>query len=132
MFKVFVYGTLKPEEKNYPRYCQGKTIAEKPCWTKGELFALSVGYPAMTKGDDRVYGYLLTFASDAELINLDFLEGYTGIANSQKNKYDRLWITVYDRDDDSVVDECWAYFKTPSQIDRLNHQYLPNGHWTNQ
>jgi len=26
--KVFVYGTLKPGEQNYPAYCEGKAIAE--------------------------------------------------------------------------------------------------------
>ena len=129
MFKVFVYGTLKPQEKYYPRYCQGKTTAEIPCWTKGKLFALPVGYPAMTKGNDRVYGYLLTFANDVDLVHLDYLEGYTGVANSNKNEYDRLWIDVYD-DQNIKLDECWAYFMTEDKIKKKQGTYLPNGYWT--
>lgn len=128
MLKVFVYGTLKPQEKYYSRYCQGKTLHEVYGWTKGKLFNLPLGYPAMTSGDDRVYGYLLSFASEQELIHLDELEGYTGISNSPLNEYDRLKITVYNPDN-LPLDEAWAYFMTEKKVKQLNGIYLPSGWW---
>ena len=129
MLKVFVYGTLKPQEANYQDYCQGKTIAEKKCWTRGKLFALSLGYPGMTYGEDKVYGYLLTFASESELIHLDSLEGYTGVKDSPENRYDRSMVKVYDQDN-SPFDRAWAYFMTERTIKDANGIYLPSGNWT--
>lgn len=128
MLKVFVYGTLKPKEKYYSLYCQGKTIAEVYCWTRGQLFNLPLGYPAMISGDDRVYGYLLSFTSEDILIHLDELEGYTGILNSPLNEYDRLKINVYNPDN-SALDEAWAYFMTKKKVQTLNGIYIPSGWW---
>ena len=39
--KVFVYGTLKPGECNYLRYCEGKVVDACPAIARGELFALA-------------------------------------------------------------------------------------------
>lgn len=52
--RVFVYGTLKPGEANYKRYCAGKVIDVKIALVQGKLFALPMGYPAMTLGDRQV------------------------------------------------------------------------------
>lgn len=128
MIKVFVYGTLKPNGKYYPIYCQGKTLKETKCWAKGKLFDLPLGYPAMTQGDNRVFGYLLSFTSDYDLDNLDKLEGYSGIPNSPLNEYDRLSIIVYD-EDNKPLDEAWAYIMTEEKVKALNGVYLPSGEW---
>jgi gamma-glutamylcyclotransferase (GGCT)/AIG2-like uncharacterized protein YtfP len=128
MLKVFVYGTLKPKGKYYSLYCQGKTISEIYGWTKGKLFSLPLGYPAMIPGNDRVYGYLLSFASETELINLDRLEGYTGERNSPSNEYDRFKITVYSPDN-LLLDQAWAYFMTPKKVQELNGIYIASGWW---
>ena len=128
MEKVFVYGTLKPGFKYYPIYCQGKTLAEVKCWTKGKLFALPFGYPAMTQGKEIVYGYLLSFASINDVLNLDRLEGYTGKINSPLNEYDRFKIIVYDMAN-LPLDEAWAYFMTEKRVHDLNGIHLPSGWW---
>ncbi|MTF39404.1 gamma-glutamylcyclotransferase family protein [Cyanobacterium aponinum] len=128
MLKVFVYGTLKPSGKYYKIYCQGKTINEVKCWTKGKLYDLPLGYPAMTEGEEKVYGYLLSFASFKHLSNLDKLEGYTGIDNSPLNEYERRKITVYN-DDNQPIDEAWCYFMNDSAIASLNGVFLPSGWW---
>jgi gamma-glutamylcyclotransferase (GGCT)/AIG2-like uncharacterized protein YtfP len=47
MISVFVYGTLKPNEANYQKYCAGKVIREIKAFTWGQLFHLSLGYPAI-------------------------------------------------------------------------------------
>lgn len=126
--KVFVYGTLKPNGKYYPFYCEGKTIKEEQCWTKGKLFALPVGYPAMIEGNEHIKGFLLTFASSSELTNLDKLEGYSGIENSINNEYERKKILVYDQLN-QPLDYAWAYFMTKEKINLLKGIYLPSGEW---
>ena len=60
--RVFVYGTLKPDEANYQKYCAGKVLNTTSAIALGELFALPMGFPAMTLGDRPVYGYLLSFS----------------------------------------------------------------------
>uniref|UniRef100_A0ACD5GUF5 Gamma-glutamylcyclotransferase family protein n=1 Tax=Desertifilum tharense IPPAS B-1220 TaxID=1781255 RepID=A0ACD5GUF5_9CYAN len=75
--RVFVYGTLKPGEYNYQRYCQGKTIAEQSAIALGELFTLPVGYPALIPGEQPVRGFVLTFNDPQILADLDRLEGYS-------------------------------------------------------
>ncbi|MGI0480866.1 gamma-glutamylcyclotransferase family protein [Geminocystis sp. CENA526] len=128
IIKVFVYGTLKPRGKYYKIFCEGKTIEEQECWTKGSLFALPVGYPAMIEGNDQVYGYVLSFASFKDLENLDKLEGYSGIPNSPLNEYDRAKIIVYNQAN-QAIDEVWSYFMTEEKVKTLNGVYLPSGMW---
>ena len=58
MLKVFVYGTLKPGQVNFARYCGGdRMLATLPAQVHGKLFELSLGYPAMTLGDTWVKGF---------------------------------------------------------------------------
>jgi gamma-glutamylcyclotransferase (GGCT)/AIG2-like uncharacterized protein YtfP len=134
MIKVFVYGTLKPDGKYYPIHCLGKTFQEIKCWTMGRLYALPLGYPAMILGtsgsDDRVYGYLLSFASEKDLANLDKLEGYSGISNSTLNEYERTKIIVYN-EANQAIEGVWTYFMTPEKVKALKGVYLPCGQWQN-
>ncbi len=77
MFKVFVYGTLKPREINYSYYCQGKVIEEIRAFISGQLYHLPVfGYPAAIPGEGKIEGFLLTFADNRFLADLDELEDY--------------------------------------------------------
>ncbi len=126
--KVFVYGTLKPNGKYYPSYCQGKTIKEEKCWTNGKLYALSLGYPAMIEGNEQVYGFLLTFASVKELNNLDKLEGYSESRNTSKNEYERKRVLVYDQFNEPLA-MAWAYLMTLEKVNNLQGIYLPSGCW---
>jgi gamma-glutamylcyclotransferase (GGCT)/AIG2-like uncharacterized protein YtfP len=80
--------------------------------------------------DDRVYGYLLTFASPKDLDNLDELEGYSGISHSPLNEYDRAKIIVYDQAN-QAIDKVWTYFMTPEKVKSLKGVYLPCGQWQN-
>ena len=57
LLRVFVYGTLKPGEANYEFYCGSEVVETKKAWTRGELYTLPQGYPAMTTGNDKVYGF---------------------------------------------------------------------------
>ncbi|MDB9315329.1 gamma-glutamylcyclotransferase [Spirulina sp. CS-785/01] len=74
VLSVFVYGTLKPGERNYPRYCAGKVVQQQPAFTWGTLYHLSLGYPGMTEGEEKVQGTLLTFSDERVLADLDSLQ----------------------------------------------------------
>jgi gamma-glutamylcyclotransferase (GGCT)/AIG2-like uncharacterized protein YtfP len=126
--RVFVYGTLKPNGQYYPLYCQGKTSKEQKGWTRGKLFALSVGYPAMIEGNDQVYGFLLTFTCLGELDNLDQLEGYVKGRNPSENEYQRKQVIVYD-ELNQPLNNAWAYFMTLEKVKSLAGVYLPSGWW---
>ena len=56
--QVFVYGTLKPGEVNYQLYCAESVVEFFPAVAKGLLYKLPIGYPAMTRGDRNVLGFV--------------------------------------------------------------------------
>ncbi|MBE9043118.1 gamma-glutamylcyclotransferase [Pleurocapsales cyanobacterium LEGE 10410] len=127
--RVFVYGTLKPGEANYQRYCQNKVLSEIPAYTLGDLYALPVGYPAMTQGSDRVRGVLLTFDDPNILKSLDRLEGYRERRVADLNEYYRLLVSVY-RLDRQPLGKAWAYFMTPAKVGQLGGIKVTSGFWT--
>ncbi|MCS6815597.1 MAG: gamma-glutamylcyclotransferase, partial [Cyanobacteria bacterium] len=98
MIRVFVYGTLKPGERYYPHYCADKVIAVRPAIAYGNLYALPMGYPAMTIGHRSVQGYVLTFADESIFNALDELEGYNASAPAADNEYDRCLIEAFTPD----------------------------------
>jgi len=77
---VFVYGTLRPGQKNYPRYLQGRTLREYPATIHGRLyFVADGGYPYLKPGEGTVTGELLELnpaSYDETLYELDLLEEY--------------------------------------------------------
>lgn len=130
--KVFVYGTLKPGERNYPYYCEGKVVQTISAYTYGKLFDFpTFGYPAMTRGNDKVKGVLLTFTDDSVLTQLDELEGYyTGRSPSQ-NEYERQNMTVYTLGGESLG-QAWVYIMTPEKVKQFGGVFLSSGWWTQQ
>ena len=126
---VFVYGTLKPNEANYAEYCAGKAITQQQAIAYGELFALPMGYPAMTIGNAQVHGYLLSFPDASILESLDQLEDYQGDRASHENLYDRRLIEVFDLQGVSLG-IAWAYFMELTQVTKLGGIALHDGLWT--
>lgn len=129
MLKVFVYGTLKPGECNYARFCEGKVTSSQKCWTKGQLFLLPVGYPAMITGNDKVQGFLLTFSDESILNKLDRLEGYNPQQSPEMNIYQRQKTIVYDELSDEVLGHIWAYFMTEERVKNSHGVLIPSGCW---
>jgi gamma-glutamylcyclotransferase (GGCT)/AIG2-like uncharacterized protein YtfP len=131
--KVFVYGTLKPQEANYQTYCEGKVIESIEVYTFGRLFHLpSLGYPAMTwedNHDNTVRGYLLTFSNSEVIHDLDKLETYSPHRLPEANEYQRQLITVYTLDREPL-EKVWAYFMTGTKIVQLRGVPVPSGWWT--
>ena len=73
---VFVYGTLRPGGYYHRRLVEGHPVVTTSAWVRGQLYALSPGYPGMTPGERRVEGEVLSFDDDGLLAALDRLEGY--------------------------------------------------------
>lgn len=126
--KVFVYGTLKPGESNYLRYCEGKVVDACPAIARGQLFALPVGYPAMVAGEGIVCGFLLCFANAAILDDLDRLEDYNPLREPTENEYQRQEIEICDRHF-KPLGTAWAYCMVPDRVRALGGIWLPDGTW---
>lgn len=129
MIKVFVYGTLKPGEANYKRYCADKVVDAKRAYAYGKLFALPMGYPAMTMGSRPVHGYLLFFADSEVLSQLDELEGYQQTKLNVDNLYNRQQIEIYEPQGRSL-DNAWVYLMTQEQVYQLGGIYQEYGWWS--
>lgn len=126
---VFVYGTLKPGEANYRNYCHGRVKSQLSVYTFGNLYALSVGYPAMTTGENKVKGVLLTFDDSGILPSLDQLEGYQEKRAANLNEYYRNLTPIYCLND-QFIGEAWAYFMTPARVKKLKGTLIVSGCWT--
>ncbi len=125
--QVFVYGSLKPGEIHYPRYCQGKTIREIKVYTFGQLYYLkALGYPAMTPGTDKVHGYLLGFSDPAHLEKIDQLEDYDAGRAQKENEYQRELVEVY-LSWDQAPEKAWAYLMKPEKIQLYQGVVIKSG-----
>lgn len=77
---VFVYGTLRPGEENYPTHLNGRTEQILPATIRGRLFYVADGgYPYLEPGEGIVRGELVYLDPDRyeqTLRRLDELEEY--------------------------------------------------------
>lgn len=126
---VFVYGTLKPGEVNYQRYCVGKVVEVKRAIAYGQLFDLSLGYPAMTIGESPVQGFVLTFADSAMLSILDEVEEYDPHRRPEENEYYRQQIETYSPTG-QALGIAWVYLMTTVQVQHWQGVLLSSGWWT--
>ncbi|MEH1944704.1 MAG: gamma-glutamylcyclotransferase [Nostoc sp.] len=129
LVRVFVYGTLKPGEANYKRYCAGKVVDVKLAFVQGKLFSLPMGYPVMTLGDSQVRGYLLSFANSRILNELDVLENYQSTRQTPENLYNRQIIEVYEPQSLSLG-WAWVYLMTLERVEQLGGCLQPDGWWS--
>lgn len=125
---VFVYGTLKPGEVNYQRYCAAQVISAKRAIAFGKLYALPFGYPAMILGDLPVQGYVLSFPNSNILTNLDLLEDYNA-SKPDASLYNRQLIITYNPDF-TYLGAAWVYLMTPAQVDAYDGVLLADGWWS--
>ncbi|MDJ0799527.1 MAG: gamma-glutamylcyclotransferase [Calothrix sp. MO_167.B12] len=126
---VFVYGTLKPGEAYHQQYCAGKLVSAKGAITYGELFSLPVGYPAMTSGDNLVYGYLLEFENANILSDLDALEGYHPSRQNSDNLYNREQVEIFDLQR-KIQGKAWVYLMSRHRVNQLKGKPQANGWWS--
>lgn len=127
--RVFVYGTLKPGESNYHAYCAAKVMEAKTAIARGQLFALPFGYPAMSKGNSQVQGYLLTFSDPTILQQLDWLEDYDAHRPEADNEYSRQLAEIY-APDSTPCGKAWVYLMTLERVAAMGGVLLPHGCWS--
>jgi gamma-glutamylcyclotransferase (GGCT)/AIG2-like uncharacterized protein YtfP len=135
--KVFVYGTLKPGEENYPRYCEGKVKNSQRAFTLGKLFDLPQGYPAMTRGNNQVHGYLLEFDDTEVLSSLDELEDYHPAKTESENLYQRVKQEMFALENGSeklpqqntFLGLAWVYIMLESRVEKMQGKLIPDGWW---
>lgn len=127
--RVFVYGTLKPGEANYQKYCAGKVKAAQRAFAIGKLFNLPMGYPAMMLGEGQVQGYLLSFTNSGAFRELDNLEDYRPSRQISENLYNRQYIEIFDLQGLSLS-WAWAYFMIPERVFQLGGVPQSDGWWS--
>jgi gamma-glutamylcyclotransferase (GGCT)/AIG2-like uncharacterized protein YtfP len=103
-------------------------IAAKQAIASGKLFNLPMVYPAMTLGDGKVYGYLLSFPDSQILPALDDLEDYESTRPMSKNLYNRQSIEIFDLDGLSLG-WAWVYLMTLERVDKLSGIPQMDGCW---
>ena len=128
LLKVFVYGTLKPGESNYRRYCEGRVVDSYAAIAYGELFALTLGYPAMAEGRSIVHGVVLTFSDASILAELDRLEDFHPQRHPDENQYNREAIEIFNSDR-LPLGTTWAYIMALDKIRSYGGILLPEGRW---
>lgn len=127
-YRIFVYGTLRPGGYYFERICRGYALTHQPAWTRGKLYHLPMGYPAMCQGDEKVYGDLLCFNSTRLKNALDQLEGYQADRAPEFNEYNLKQINAW-LPSQETLPEVWAYLMEPGKIIKLEGTHLPNGQW---
>lgn len=128
LLKVFVYGTLKPGEFNYQRYCSGKVINANRAIAQGQLFNLPAGYPAMVLGEGWVHGFVLSFGDPNVLRELDAYEDYQVGRSPDQNLYERYRIETC-ASTGQPLGSAWAYLMSLEKTYRLGGRLLPDGYW---
>jgi gamma-glutamylcyclotransferase (GGCT)/AIG2-like uncharacterized protein YtfP len=126
---VFVYGTLKPGEANYQKYCAKKVVKAQRATVQGQLFALPMGYPAMTPGNSQVQGYLLSFAESDILPELDKLEDYQPTRHMSENLYIRQQMEVFDSQGRFLA-WAWTYCMTLDRVIQIDGVHQLDGWWS--
>ena len=131
MCKIFVYGTLKPDESAYEKYCAPHVTQTEDAVMQGQLFHLPQGYPAMTAGDLWVTGALLTLRDKAAIARIDQFEDYDPARPAASNLYQRLQRPVFSSVQQSLG-TAWVYLMTPARVDTLGGVLVDTGIWSRQ
>lgn len=128
--KLFVYGTLMKDFRNYEKYLKGRVSEFKKAHTDGQLYHLKhKNCPAMIQGGDRVYGEVMVYNDNDQLgllRELDLMEEY--FEGSSKPMYRRQEINVWY--DDGSKDKAFAYiFIRSDSLNGSNSEYVKQGDW---
>lgn len=126
---VFVYGTLQPGEFYYSQYCAEKVVTRCRAIAHGQLFDLPAGYPAMTKGEGIVHGFLLSFDDIGVLASLDELEDYHPERPDTENEYQRQRVEVFTLNH-RPLGFAWTYLMSIEQATQLGGILIPHGKWS--
>lgn len=128
--KIFVYGTLMKDFKNYNKYLKDKATSVETAYIYGKLYHLHEhDCPAIIDGTDKVYGEVIEFIDDTEhttLNKIDYLEKY--FFDMDEIIYERKSINVHYLDNRSEKLFLYKLIK----IDVIEHEhaeYIESGDW---
>jgi len=121
---LFVYGSLKPGQQNWKRYCEGHVAELQAARVRGNLYKCSDGYlamgqPASPPGDSWIRGWRLVLHDEATLRNIDRLEGFDPGRPLASNVYLRVRTACFADDAapaPAALGEAWTYIMTPAQL----------------
>ncbi|HLL33940.1 gamma-glutamylcyclotransferase family protein [Streptomyces sp.] len=117
----FVYGTLRPGERNHDAFLRGRTASEAPARLTGAVLYDGPGYPyAVEHPGGSVRGELVTALPEAYgelLAALDRLEECE-TPGDPRNLYERVARDVV-RTTDGTVLRAWVYLAAPPVAARL-------------
>ena len=131
MHPVFVYGTLKPQEAAYEKYCAPFVMFTQPATLQGDLFHLPQGYPAMTTGDRWITGTLLTFRDETAIARIDLFEDYDPARPPAANLYQRCTRSVFSTTQ-QPLGLAWVYLMSPERVTALGGVQVNSGVWSRQ
>tara|TARA_B100000315_G_scaffold208823_1_gene204335 strand:+ start:74 stop:457 length:384 start_codon:yes stop_codon:yes gene_type:complete len=120
------FSEYNVEATYHDRIFGGYNIKITPAWTYGMLYDLGY-FPALTEGNNKVYGELIEFDNPEILTRVDSLEGYKG-ENSIFNFYDRKEIQIFT---DIETFTAWAYFLNKCKIIESDGELITSGVWLN-
>ncbi|MGW3492210.1 gamma-glutamylcyclotransferase family protein [Streptomyces sp. NPDC001020] len=127
----FVYGTLRPGERNHDRLLRGRVRSEEPGLLPGAVLYEGPGYPyAVAEEGGTVSGEIVTALPEAygELLGaLDRLEEY--VPGDPRSLYERVARDVTAADGRTV--RAWVYLAAPAVAARLRAHGRPieGGDW---
>lgn len=125
MEKIFVYGSLRQDYWNHDKVFKNRIRSIEKGKIKGKLYHLPAGYPAVLKGQDEVYGEIITITQEKILKSVDFLEGYLG--EGKENLYTREKCEAVLEDGTKV--DCWVYSYVNEREAKKEGLYIPHGDW---
>lgn len=127
--RVFVYGTLKPGESNFDRYCGDRAIDCERAYIRGDLYDFPrLGYPGAIEGEGKIHGFVLSFTDAGVLAALDELEDYDPQRDRAANDYDRELVATYNLDG-SIGVSAWAYLMSPDKVRAWGGVLVADGWW---
>lgn len=130
MNTIFVYGTLKPGGRYWPRFCAERVCSVQPAKVNGVLYDLHLGYPGLKLGGNRwVEGVLLDFPRNADLARIDALEGFDPSRPTSENEYVRLKVPCFTLSGEPFG-EHWIYEITDSVLQATAGTEIVEGVWT--
>ena len=129
MLRLFVYGTLKPDESAYPHYCEPYVTTAQTACMRGELFHLPQGYPAMTSGDRWITGALLRFHQEDAIARIDEFEDYDPTRPAAANLYERVVQPVFSTTH-QPLGAAWVYLMSAQRVQTLGGVRVASGEWS--
>jgi len=132
---IFVYGTLRPGERNYTYFLEGKTTAEHAAFLLHyEMYDGAYPYILSTKKNGKIRGNLLSVRSDAYrkvLQSLDALEGFDS-SDRAHSEYIRVMkkVVCICPNHRLVPTWAWIYHANRSLLgDLAGRRIIPSGDW---